>query len=435
MSDRRCSRLPGTAPETIFGKVHGQGLARRIALGGIFVGVVLWEEAPVFARDWACAAELVPVVSGGGVSGCVSPVDAVRSGLTVLDLGDGWLPGVFSESPEAPQRMRPHLLGLASERIGRGAGFAQARLDRHFELFGVSPSVTVVRRRLADHGRHLCHEAIVEDGALGPLKGVLASGPRRGPDITAAVSVMQAHLRCEGLLGRRARAGVFDRHTAAALTLYQRRHMLADHGRLDRETRIALVTDSRELDFRALLRVLRERVADAAGLIEDGSAGGGPGEVLERVLDSAEFREGFLRAASTPPAGEPAPESDRGGDRGGRPRAGVDLAGGGRGAGPLRGTSPEAVVGLDPLGGRRRRRSWGWTRCAGRRRAGGPGAGPAGVARAAGGGGGAAAAAALPRRRRWSCAPRSIAARSGSRRRRQGLGKEGSARSSATARP
>ena len=58
--------------------------------------------------------------------------------------------------------------------------------------------------------------------------------------------------------------------------------MLADNGKIDLETRTALLGDSREQDFRALLRALRERVVDATGLLEDGSALGVQGEVQGR---------------------------------------------------------------------------------------------------------------------------------------------------------
>jgi hypothetical protein len=53
---------------------------------------------------------------------------------------------------------------------------------------------------------------------------------------------------------------------------FQRKHLLVDSGIVDRDTREALLTASEELDFRAALRVLGERVADATGLVEDGSA-------------------------------------------------------------------------------------------------------------------------------------------------------------------
>jgi hypothetical protein len=47
---------------------------------------------------------------------------------------------------------------------------------------------------------------------------------------------------------------------------------------------------SRELDLRVALRMLRARVADAAGLIADGSARGEQGQVLGRVLDEPALR-------------------------------------------------------------------------------------------------------------------------------------------------
>jgi hypothetical protein len=66
--------------------------------------------------------------------------------------------------------------------------------------------------------------------------------------------------------------------------------MIADNGHIDLDTRTALLGDSREQDFRALLRALRERVVDATGLLEDGSAMGVEGQVQGRVLDTDEFR-------------------------------------------------------------------------------------------------------------------------------------------------
>ncbi len=66
--------------------------------------------------------------------------------------------------------------------------------------------------------------------------------------------------------------------------------MLADNANLDFETRTALLGDSREQDFRALLRALRARVVDVTGLIEDGSALGAQGQVQGRVIDTNEFQ-------------------------------------------------------------------------------------------------------------------------------------------------
>jgi hypothetical protein len=115
-----------------------------------------------------------------------------------------------------------------------------------------------------------------------------------------AVIAMQAHLRCEGLLSGKTNGARMDRRTVAGLQSYQRLQMMADNGSIDLETRTALLADSREHDFRALLRALRERVIDATGLLEDGSALGVLGEVQGRVLDSAEFRPLPVGAAAAP---------------------------------------------------------------------------------------------------------------------------------------
>src|SRR6185436_14887954 len=60
-----------------------------------------------------------------------------------------------------------------------------------------------------------------------------------------------------------------------------------------------------ELDFHALLRALRERVVDATGLVEDGSAGNAWGTVLGRDLDANEMHG---LAAHQPPLPNAAPD-------------------------------------------------------------------------------------------------------------------------------
>jgi hypothetical protein len=95
---------------------------------------------------------------------------------------------------------------------------------------------------------------------------------------------------CAGYLAEKHVDGSFSWAMGKALELYQRRNFLIPNSRLDPETRAALATDARELDFRFALRVLRERVVDATGLIEDGTAGGGPQPILGRMLDPEPMR-------------------------------------------------------------------------------------------------------------------------------------------------
>jgi len=119
------------------------------------------------------------------------------------------------------------------------------------------------------------------------------------------VIAMQAHLRCEDLLSGKASSARMDRRTVEGLKLYQRLQMLADSGNIDPETRAALLGDTHEQDFRALLRALRARVVDATGLIEDGSAAGVLGQVQGRLLDTSEFQPLPAPAAPAGPATQP----------------------------------------------------------------------------------------------------------------------------------
>jgi hypothetical protein len=260
----------------------------------------------------------VMVVDGGRSTGQKTPEGARKEGLTVVDLSDDWLPFVFSEEPGKPQPLRPFLMDLANGRFGKGSAYSRPREDRYFEAFGVSPSLNLVRRRLADKKRHACHDR-VKDGVLEELSAKNVIPPEEpekvpNPDpetvketpmiptgrtisprpLTAlekrAVVAMQAHLRCEDLLSGKAAPARMDRRTVEGLKIYQRLQMTADSGRIDLETRTTLLADSREQDFRALLRGLRERVIDATGLLEDGSALGVVGQVQGRTLDSPEFQ-------------------------------------------------------------------------------------------------------------------------------------------------
>lgn len=283
----------------------------------------------------APAASPIPVVEGGRVVGQTTPERAQKDGLTVIDLSDDWLPVVFSETPDKPQPLRPYLLDLANGRMRGDKAYARPREDRYFEAFGVFPSLNLVRRRLASSKRHACHDRVKDKALeeLPPRNVIPPEEPEKVPNpdpakaaetpmvLTGrtisprpltpaekrAVIAMQAHLRCEDLLSGKATPGRMDRRTVAGLQIYQRLLMLADSGRVDLDTRTALLADSREHDFRALLRALRERVVDATGLLEDGSALGAQGQVQGRTLDSTEFQPLAKQADAPPPSPPPPP--------------------------------------------------------------------------------------------------------------------------------
>jgi hypothetical protein len=214
----------------------------------------------------------VPLYRSGQAAAIVC-AESPHGGTVVLDLGDDWAPRLFSETPEQPQTHRSYFLALANERPGTTREWDTARRDRYYELFGIFPSIGVIRNRISDEARHACHAAVDSS----PLTAV------------------RDHLRCEGLITDPVPARPGSGVERTALAIYQRRHMIPAGGRLDDETRTALATDSRELDFRTLLRALRERVVDATGLIEDGSAANAWEPVLGRHLEPGEYRT-ILRA-------------------------------------------------------------------------------------------------------------------------------------------
>ena len=277
----------------------------------------------------------VPVFRDGGRAGDTCAARAATEGLTLLDLGDGFTPRIFTE--EAATGRHPYratFLALADERLDALPRNQPA--ERYLELYGIPPTLRVLRERLAEEERHRCHDA-VDDAALPELGGTLRAwtadaaahqrkvseyrtlerrldtvAETRGVTIDElredpalrgtfdrfdrvrvsieAVRATQAHLRCDRLLSARVPDGLFEWHTAGALRIYQQRHVVVSGGFLDPQTRAILALDSREADFRAVLRALRERVVDATGIIEDGSAIHEHGTILGRELDPPEMR-------------------------------------------------------------------------------------------------------------------------------------------------
>jgi len=289
----------------------------------------------VATRAQAPCPDPVLHVAGGVSSGWLCPAAAQALGLTIVDLSEKWAPRPFAPGPngKAP-RFREQYLSLAAGIDPEGDELRAE--DRLVELYGVTPAPSVVLRRMNEVKRHACHAAI-DNAPLLALKtrpkeaanvvieaadskrrvlGVVLERDRkrRGlPDIAtlekiktykyhydihtwrrleaehAAVKAAQQHLVCEGLLNKRFVDGKMLWLTADKLDLYQRGHFLIPHGELDPDTREALAAGGLELDFRMALRVLRERVVDASGLIEDGSAGPGEQKVLGRRLDPVQM--------------------------------------------------------------------------------------------------------------------------------------------------
>lgn len=224
--------------------------------------------------------DAVPVFVRGSSAGSTCVDDAAKDGLTVLDLSDDWTPRVFApalESQEAPE-YRAKYLELAK--------LSNADLG----LYGIAPTMTVLVNRLADSARLAC-DAGLNMAPLTELSAGLAgpSDPRtaaalKGAKAKSVVATIQSELACAGLLKPKTATGVMNSSTQVALEAFRKRHMIVGSG-LDADTVRALALGGEELAFRGVLRGLRERVADASALLEDGSASNQPAKVLERELD------------------------------------------------------------------------------------------------------------------------------------------------------
>jgi hypothetical protein len=93
----------------------------------------------------------------------------------------------------------------------------------------------------------------------------------------AAIAATQMRLRCEGFIDPTTKLedGTFDLATHEALALWERKNNIFSWGILGGDTLAALQRPPLELQYETFTRILTERVVDAAGIIEDGTAGRG----------------------------------------------------------------------------------------------------------------------------------------------------------------
>jgi hypothetical protein len=229
--------------------------------------------------------DTVPVFDAGAGVGTVCVEELSKLGLTIVDLSDEWTPKIFQRDPATgdSSNYRKTYIRLAS--------LAKADLG----LYGITPSLTTLAERLADEKRQACQAAIdraplarLHEELLAADERTAAALPKK-PEAKPATLAAQGQLVCDRFLSPGQVRGVPGRSTEVALDAFRRRHMIVARGGLDADSVGALALAGDELDFRALLRGLRERVADAAGLIEDGSASGVAAPVVDRQLDFSRF--------------------------------------------------------------------------------------------------------------------------------------------------
>lgn len=230
----------------------------------------------------------IEVFAAGAPAGAVCVDEVASRGLTTIDLSDTWTPRVFqidARTGKAPDHRAKYL------ELARTPG-------ADLGLYGVAPAMTVLAARLSDEKRRAC-DAAVDVGPIADALGRWSTAPDadsraailKSAGTGDALRAMQGELACSGHLPRSAVGTAMGSRTQNALDAFRRRHMIVGAG-LDPQTLEGLSLGGDELALRGLLRGLRERVAEAAGLVEDGSASGDQALVADRKLDLSRFALG-----------------------------------------------------------------------------------------------------------------------------------------------
>jgi hypothetical protein len=257
----------------------------------------------------------------------VDAAKADESGYLLLDLGEEWTPYILTEASSLdeepkPNQYRPTYLALARGEFPDDRHGYRAKKDEYLELYGILPTLTLLRKRFDDIRALECAQDLdLEtlrsfDGFLAYEKGW---GPNRRvnrynrfkPEMEAlvataqvesldqitreqvadddqwkrveeykriapeyeAIVAAQARLECEGFFEGRGEytPGLFDWVTHEALAEFERRHRVYGWGFIGGDTLEVLQKTPEETEQEAVIRVLTERAMHAAEVIEDGS--------------------------------------------------------------------------------------------------------------------------------------------------------------------
>ena len=261
-----------------------------------------------------------------GQESWTSAAGAARSGYTVIDLGDDWTPYIFAEhrGPDGepmPNRYRRVFLGLANDTLDEDGEPLPAGEKNYLELYGIPPSLGVLRARFLEDEKQSCHdganlaamEAVETVSYVAPervkqeekriahlrsdledarrkahaqtLAELAARDPKLEPKVKLverraaeklAMTEVERRLACEGMFkrGLKHSPGIYDDAMRLAVRRFQQKHMIYESNYLRQKTMDALARVPLANDHQALLRVLRERVVAAAGVLEDGSVEG-----------------------------------------------------------------------------------------------------------------------------------------------------------------
>ncbi|MCB9753896.1 MAG: L,D-transpeptidase [Myxococcales bacterium] len=260
---------------------------------------------------------------------------AEARGYTVVDLGNSWVPYIFTEKTagaedSAENDYRPTFIGLANNRINEDGDRLKDHERNYLELYGIPPTIGVILKEWKEATTEVepCLEAANFDpgvftrfeGTIAYTKSTTSARKRmrkarwmqtqldkamrkqkvaKGDYAAAAehpklkqayenwreyqdeidvITEAQKRFRCERLFhngdeGRgKFEAGIYDSATTHALARFEKKHNIMGWGHFKRDNLDMLATGQAESMHRRLMRALDQRVVAAAGILEDGSA-------------------------------------------------------------------------------------------------------------------------------------------------------------------
>ena len=263
----------------------------------------------------------------GKLEGQVDAAKADEEGNLLLNLGEEWTPYILTEATSDQElgktsEYRSTYLALARGEFPKDRHGYRAEKDQSLELYGILPTLTLLRERFREVRALQCAEELnlvplqEFEGFLAYEKGrrparrlaryellkpqmaaIVARAEVESLDQVArlhavddeewekveeyrtlapeieAIAAAQARLECEGFFAGRGEytPGLFDWRTHEALAEFERRHRVYGWGFIGDDTLAVLQTSPQETEQEAVIRVLTERAVHAAEVIEDGS--------------------------------------------------------------------------------------------------------------------------------------------------------------------
>jgi hypothetical protein len=250
---------------------------------------------------------------------------AEEAGYTIVDLSDSWTPLIFHEELSAegqplPNRYRRVFIGLANDQLDSDGEPLEPGEKNYLELYGISPSLSVIRERFLEDVNSACHDpesvaalSAIETVSYVPPEGLKKEAKKlqkikdelekarkkynyadwdqlaankaefaEGVNLLKkrelekpAMAAVEKRLRCEKLLTDKSKhtEGLYDDAMRVAVRRFHQKHMIYEANYLRSKTVDALARPPIDADYDSVVRAVRERVVSAAGIIEDGTGG------------------------------------------------------------------------------------------------------------------------------------------------------------------